>query len=151
MISEIEKKIWSLVEKNVADQGFDLIDVKVRRAQKDYMVEILVDRPQGGITIDECAMLNRQIASLLEAQAILDADYMLDVSSPGIDRPLMSVKDFLRSCGKEIVFYLKEPVQGRIEYRGIVQRVQNEQVDILYANTEISIPIQCINKAKQII
>ena len=130
MISEIEKKIWSLVEKNVVDQGFDLIDVKVRRAQKDYMVEILVDRPQGGITIDECAMLNRQIVSLLEAQVILDADYMLDVSSPGIDRVLRKARDLIREQGKKVDVTLYAPLDGQKNLTGVLTGFDGKAVTL---------------------
>jgi len=151
MIDGIREKMIFLLEPYLASKGFDLIDVSVRGTRREYTVEILTDKPNGGITIGECATLNRQIGSFLDQENILDGDYTLDVSSPGIDRPLMSVKDFLRSLGKEVICYLKEPVRGKMEYRGIVQRVQDEHVDIKHADMEVSIPIQSINNAKQVI
>ena len=109
-IDEAKEKILSLVEPYLASQNFDLIDLQVKSINKDFMIEILVDKPRGGISIGECAGVNRAIANLFEQENILKADYMLEVSSPGIDRPLTSVKDFLRSYGKDIVFYLIDEV-----------------------------------------
>jgi len=150
-IDEAKEKILSLVEPYLASQNFDLIDLQVKSINKDFMIEILVDKPRGGISIGECAGVNRAIANLFEQENILKADYMLEVSSPGIDRPLTSVKDFLRSYGKDIVFYLNAPVDGKVEHRGIVSKVDNGHVYIKQMNAEVMIPIQFINKAKQVI
>lgn len=147
----VREKIIVLLEPFLGSQGFDLIDTRINHGHTDSLIQIFVDKPQGGITMDECARLHSKIRELFDQEKILDGNYALEVSSPGIDRPLSSVKDFLRSCGKEIIFYLKEPIEGRRAYQGIVERVQHEHVFIKHAGKEVGIPIQSINKAKQMI
>lgn len=146
----VKEKIAALIETFVTEQGFDLVDISINHYRQNDSVQVLVDKPQGGITIDECANLSRQIDVLLEAQNIFDGSYTLEVSSPGIDRPLVHSKDFIRAKGKEVVFYLKEPVQGSLEYTGIILRVEEGKVHLQAKGKEVSIALQLINKAKHV-
>src|SRR3989338_2787065 len=103
--------------------GVELVDLKVNRYRGDVAIQIFADRPAGGITIGECSALNRRINETLEREN-LALDYTLEVSSPGLDRPLRTKKDFARVIGKEIRFYLSEAVLERIEYTGVLKRVE---------------------------
>jgi ribosome maturation factor RimP len=151
MMDAVREKIMLLLEPYLESQGFDLVDADLTCGHEENVIQVLADKPEGGITIEQCACLNKKIRELFDGEKILDGDYVLEVSSPGIDRPLTSVKDFLRSYGKEIVFYLKQPVDGKLEYQGVVQRVQGEHVYIKRSGVEVIIPVQFINKAKQVI
>lgn len=147
---DIREKILSLIELPLAQRGFDVVDVHVSYRKKNDLVQVLVDKPLGGITIDECADASRMIDALLGQETFFDGSYMLEVSSPGIDRSLMTAKDFIRSQGKELVFYLKEPVEGSLEHTGVVVRVQGDHVVVRSKGKEINILIQLINKAKRV-
>ena len=151
MVDEIIEKIVLLIEPCLASQGFELVEVKVSCGRGSNFIEVLTDKPRGGITIYECAQLNKDIGVILEKENIFDGNYTLEVSSPGIDRPLVSVKDFLRVCGREITIYFKEPIHGAWECQGTVHRVENENIYIKNKQGEVVIPIQCINKAEQVI
>ncbi|HOD11591.1 MAG TPA: ribosome maturation factor RimP [Candidatus Omnitrophota bacterium] len=149
-MQDLKDKISSLVGPFLVEQGFDLVDVYCPHRRGADAVQILADRPRGGITVDECADLSRQIDTILEKENIFSGSYTLEVSSPGIDRPLVSDKDFSRATGKEVVFYLKEPVQGRLEWQGIILRSDETNVIIQSRGVEVDISFQLINKAQHV-
>ena len=115
------------------------------------ILRILVDRPEGGITLDECARLNIQISNLLDEKDILQTRYILEVASPGLDRPLKAKNDFLRCINRKARFFFNEPINGKIELEGVISKVENESVFIESNDQVIEIPLTGINKVKQII
>lgn len=132
-------------------QRLDLIDLIYRHEGRDLIVRILIDRPEGGITVGECAKLNIQISNLLDEKEILQTRYILEVASPGLDRPLKTKNDFLRCTNRRVRFFLSEPINGKIELEGLISKVENDSVYIESRSEIIEIPLTKINKAKQII
>jgi ribosome maturation factor RimP len=147
----LREKVQLMLAPYLEAQGFDCIDVKLVKNSYQNLVEVLADKPQGGITIDECAALNPKIRELLDSIKLFDGDYALDVSSPGIDRPLSTAKDFLRFIGKKITVYLSQPVGSRMEYQGMIEKVENNNVYLRYKDRDVEIPLGFINKAQQVI
>lgn len=83
------------------NQNLDLVDIIYRYEGRGLVLRVLVDKPEGGITLDECAGLNNEISRILDEKDMLQQRYILEVSSPGLDRPLNSKNDFLRCINKE--------------------------------------------------
>jgi ribosome maturation factor RimP len=153
--AEIDRKIYEVASKVAQDQGLELVEVKIGRHRQDVMIQILADKSQGGIILEECALLNRYIVESIDKEAFFSEDgYSLEVASPGLDRPLSTVKDFTRNLNAEVHFWLKEKVEGKVEYKGIVKSVSQENV-ILTTTTkdhkEIDIPLTKILKALLVI
>jgi ribosome maturation factor RimP len=128
-----------------------LVDISYRYEGRDLFLRILADRPEGGINLDECAMLNRNLGQLFDEKDIFPQGYILEVSSPGLDRPLKLKDDFLRFLNKGARFFLKEPVNGKLEWDGLINQVNQESVSIGTEGNLIEIPLSKINKAKLII
>ncbi|RKY33011.1 MAG: ribosome maturation factor RimP [Candidatus Omnitrophota bacterium] len=148
IISEVSEAVSACIR----EQGFELVDIIHRYEGKDLFLRILVDRPQGGITMEECAVLNTQIGLILDEKDILQRRYILEVSSPGLDRPLKSKADFMRCLNRSARFFLKEPVEGKIEIAGKLINVSEEDmIEVRTKDKDICIPLEKINKAKQII
>lgn len=145
--AEIENLTHSILEA----QGIDLVELTCWYAGRNLMVRILVDKPEGGINVAECAALNRQLCELLDEKDLIQERYVLEVSSPGIDRPLKTKKDFFRCLKRDVRFFLQEPVSGKIELQGCVLNVKDESVEIIAEDTVIEIAFAKIAKAKQII
>lgn len=137
-------------------KGFVLVDLKL---YKDYhgrlILEALVDRMEGGITVDECAGISRELMGVIEKSGDLDQDYLLDVSSPGLDRPLVEYSDFLRVKGREVNVFLKEETAGKMEYRGVLELADQDKIVMKIMKKKetitIEIPLNKVNKAKQVI
>ncbi|MBM3246562.1 MAG: ribosome maturation factor RimP [Candidatus Omnitrophica bacterium] len=132
-------------------RGIELIDLLCRYEGRDLFLRVLVDKPEGGVTLGECAEINRDMAGILDEKNILTQRYILEVSSPGLDRPMKTKNDFLRCRNRKAKFFLSEAVSGRIEWDGIISRVDNDTVYIDTGREVVEIPLTKINKAKQIL
>lgn len=144
-------ELKSLVEECLKMQDLILVELALRYEGASRVLSILVDKPAGGITMGECAMLNRNLSRAIDEMGIIKDNYILEVSSPGLDRPLKSREDFLRLLGKEAVFFLNTQVAGRIEWRGFINKVDEENVYVGVKEDIISLPFLQINKAKLVI
>jgi ribosome maturation factor RimP len=148
---EIIAQLQNIIDDYLKIQGLHLVDLIYRHEGRDLIVRILVDRPEGGITVGECSELNNRITSLLDEKDILQTRYILEVASPGLDRPLKTKNDFLRCTNRRVRFFLNEPINGKIELEGLISKVENDSVYIESKNEIIEIPLIKINKAKQVI
>ena len=149
-IDLLNEKFQKLIEPFLKEAQIILIDLNIHRHHGNINIETLADKPTGGITLEECARLNRRMRDSVEAQNLITENYILEVSSPGLDRPLKTAGDFLRVLGRKIRIFLLDPIQNKIEYDGIVTKVEDKDLRIDIGRGEILIPIQSINKANQI-
>ena len=147
----IALKIRELVGPQLDRAGYVFVDLRLYRNQAGAQVlEILADRPDGGITLDECGTLNREIGALLEREGPLVGRYLLDVSSPGTDRPMTQPADFRRAKGRRIRVFLSAPVAERIEHCGVLDDVGADAIRLAVDDGTIDITYDKINKAKQV-
>jgi ribosome maturation factor RimP len=148
---EITEELSKVIAEYLAGRGLELIELICRRQGRDQVLKVLADRPEGGISLGECAQLNRELGAMLNELGILQEGYILEVSSPGLDRPLHSRSDFLRCKNKKVKFFLKELVEGKIEWDGLITEVDEDNVYINTVVKPLIIPLVKINKAKQLI
>ena len=133
------------------ESGVDLVDFHVYQHGGKAFIRILADKPWGGITLQECAHLNRAIGAIIEQKDLMMESYVIEVSSPGVDRALRRKEDFLRTLNRKLQFFLSSPIENKIEYVGILKKVDEEQVLIDLDSRELIIPIDKINKARQMV
>jgi ribosome maturation factor RimP len=148
---ELIERLKVLLSEFLSSSNLELVDLIYRREGRDFVLRVLVDKPQGGITLDECTSLSRSISEMLDANNLPDESYMLEVSSPGLDRPLSSEKDFRRNLGRKVKFFLKEMLNGKLEWDGLIKEVNNNSVIIETGAQVLEIYLDKINKAKIII
>ena len=98
-MAQVIEQVEALVEPILADLGFELVDIEYQREAHGWVLRFLLDR-EGGINLDECAVASREISSILDVEDVIGTAYSLEVSSPGIDRPLKKAKDFERFAGQ---------------------------------------------------
>lgn len=98
---EYEERTEALLEPMVERNGFELVDVEYVKEAGNYFLRAYLDKP-GGITIDDCELISRELSDLLDKEDFIDESYILEVSSPGLGRQLKKDKDFKRSLGEEI-------------------------------------------------
>ncbi|MDD5465726.1 MAG: ribosome maturation factor RimP [Candidatus Omnitrophica bacterium] len=148
---ELVKELNELIGSCLSRQGLELIDLICRHDGNNLVLRILADRPTGGITLGECALLNRQLSQLLEEKNIIDSNYVLEVSSPGLDRCLKTQKDFSRCLNKEAVFFLNDLVGGKCQWQGLITRADDKSVFIDHSGQVLEIPLIKINKARLVV
>ncbi|MCX5709954.1 MAG: ribosome maturation factor RimP [Candidatus Omnitrophica bacterium] len=141
-------QLKELLEGYLQSRNLELIDLVLRNEGSGLVLRVLADRPEGGINLDECGALNREIGILLDEKNIIESSYILEVSSPGLDRPLKTKKDFSRASGKKVKFFLNDLVDGKLEWDGIITGVNSESVFINSGISALEIPLSKIVKAK---
>ena len=149
----IEREIADLAESVLEELGLRLVRVKVS-GRDGGTVQVMAERPEGVMTIDDCASISRKLSTLLEARDPIPGGYRLEVSSPGIDRPLVRPSDFASWVGHEVKLELKELVDGRKRFRGVIEGTANGEALLrieLPGEKEpqtIGIPFSLISEAK---
>lgn len=151
MLKDLIPELNILFSSWLENKNFELIDLIFRSESKRLILTVLADRPRGGITLQECALLYRELKGLLEEKNIIDGDYVLEVSSPGLDRPLKRRSDFLHSLNKEAVFFLNDLVNGKCQWQGVISKVDETIVFIQAPGEVLEIPLTKINKAQLVI
>jgi len=112
---ELEKKLEPLFE----DSGFEIVDIKIHRG-KSVTYQIFIDKDKGSVTIKDCEVWSDKIGSFIDMNSLINGSYILEISSPGIDRIIKKPKDFEKFKGKEVKIILKKPIDGtRIYYSRI--------------------------------
>ena len=113
-----EEQIRQLVEPLLASAGMELVQVECLKMKSRWLVRIYMDREEGGVTVDDCALISHQLGDLLDVHDVPPGPYTLEVSSPGLDRPLQRDKDFLKYRGARINVRLEGKIEGRRHLRG---------------------------------
>ncbi|KPK97666.1 MAG: hypothetical protein AMJ95_07680 [Omnitrophica WOR_2 bacterium SM23_72] len=145
------EELRGMIQEFLIRNQFDLVDLIYRYEGRDLCLRILVDKPEGGITLEDCAHLNKEVSLLLDEKDIMQQKYILEVSSPGLDRPLKTKTDFSRCINRRAKFFLNEAVQGRWEWEGLIQQIENDSIIIETGDVNVKLPLSKIAKAKQVI
>ncbi|MFC1579281.1 ribosome maturation factor RimP [Thermodesulfobacteriota bacterium] len=140
----ISEEVSRLVGPVLESSGFELVDVEYTSNHGKRILRLYVDRP-GGVTLDDCARVSREVGDLIDVKNIVDHGYVLEVSSPGLNRPLKKEKDFLRVLGKKIKVFMAAPVEGRRKFAGTLRsfeggvlglEMESGLVDLLWSDVE---------------
>ncbi len=124
-----EKRTEELLEPLMQEFGFELVDVEYVREGGSWYLRAYIDKP-GGITINDCEAVSRRLSDLLDQEDYIEESYTLEVSSPGLGRPLRKDKDFQRSMGEEVDVKLFAPVDHSREFTGLLKAFDKESVTI---------------------
>ena len=142
-------KLFGLLEPVVAALGYELLEVEWGSAGRSSLVRVYIDRTDGGgIGLDDCERASRSIAAVLDAADPIGAEYQLEVSSPGFDRPLRTAEHFARFAGSEARIELKAPIEGRRRFRGRLGPVEGGDVTIEVDRKVWKLPLAGISKAR---
>ena len=145
-MQNLKETIQQGIQPMVEQEGLELVEVKVSGFGSHTMLRVFVDRP-GGVSIDRCAQVSRMISDYLDAEDIIPHRFNLEVSSPGLDRPLTTKADFQRKKGEKVTLLLKEKINPENRVTGTISSVEAEDL-VLETQGEIQrIPLSLIEKA----
>lgn len=131
-IQSITKQIADLAEPVLEDIGFELVDVEFLSEHGRSVLRLYIDK-DGGVTIDDCAGVSREFGDLIDIKDVIEHEYVLEVSSPGLNRRLKKEKDFVRSIGKNIKIRMNAQVNGCRNFTGYLKDFQDRTI---YIETE---------------
>lgn len=123
----IDRRIAAIVQPVIEHMGFELVRVRLMGG-KDKTLQIMAQRPDGGIEVDECAQISTTISAVLDVEDPILEAYTLEVSSPGIDRPLTRLKDFDQWDGHEAKIETETPVDGRRRFKGELRGTEGSEI-----------------------
>jgi ribosome maturation factor RimP len=150
----LEARIANIVEPVVTDLGYELVRVRVS-GLNGMTVQIMAERPDGTMSIDDCELVSRNISPAMDVANPVDREYHLEVSTPGIDRPLTRLKDFEIWAGHEAKVELEAALDGRKRFRGILLGVKDRKAGLRLLDTpqagEAWLPLDDIGEAKLVL
>lgn len=123
----IDQRLAAIITPVIEDMGYELVRVRLMGG-KSRTLQIMADKPAGGIEVDDCAKISTAVSATLDVEDPLEDAYTLEVSSPGIDRPLTRMKDFAEWEGYEAKIETAEMIDGRKRFRGILAGVEDDEV-----------------------
>ncbi|MBA3011480.1 MAG: ribosome maturation factor RimP [Proteobacteria bacterium] len=142
----LKGKIWAVAAPLCLAEDFELVNVEVGAGDREKTVGIYLDKP-GGITLDDCAYISRQLGDLIDVHIERIGRYRLEVSSPGPQRPLNKKEDFHRFTGERIKIETYEPIEGQKKFTGILERTNDDSVEIAVDGKKVEIADLLISKA----
>ena len=152
----VEARIASIIEPEIEDLGYRLVRVKLS-AINGATLQIMAERPDGTMNVNDCENVSRAISPVLDIEDPIDRAYHLEVSSPGIDRPLVRVSDFSTWVGHVVKLETRQMINGRKRYKGVILSVDGEDVKFRREapgpdeDPEFIIPVSEIKDAKLVL
>ena len=135
---EYESRTEKLMLPIVEEMNFELVDVEYVKEGGNYFLRAYIDK-EGGITINDCETVSRRLSELLDEADFIPDSYILEVSSPGLGRPLKKDKDFARSIGKKVEIRLFQAVNRNKEFTGVLSAYDKDSVTITQEDSEVII------------
>ena len=132
---QYEQKAEALAEPIISSFGFELVDVEYVKEAGTWYLRLYIDK-EGGITIDDCETVSRLFSDKLDEEDFIDDAYIMEVSSPGLGRPLKKEKDFKRSIGKEVEIRTYRPIDKQKEFFGVLTAYDESHVTITLDDQE---------------
>lgn len=149
---DLVEKITQLIEPVLQDRGFELVRVSYQGNDNNNTLQVMAEHKDGqNMTADDCESLSRALSAILDVEDIIAGRYLLEVTSPGIDRPLVKLQDYNRFKGREAKIETLLPIDGRKRFKGLLKGVQGNQVLIDFEGNEIAIDFSAISKAKLVL
>ena len=140
-----EQKTEELIAPIIEQNQFELVDVEYVKEGGNYYLRAYIDK-EGGINVDDCEVVSRQFSDLLDAQDFIEGSYILEVSSPGLGRPLKKEKDYKRSMGKEIEIRTYRAINKEKEFYGVLSAydetsvtIENDQGQMVFQKADIAL------------
>lgn len=146
----IDRRLAALVRPTLKGMGFELVRLRLMGGRTPTL-QIMAERPDGRMEVEDCAGLSRAVSALLDVEDPIEGEYTLEVSSPGIDRPLTRLEDFDRWEGWEAKLETAEPIDGRRRFRGVLAGVEDNEVLIELDEGTIGLRFDFLSDAKLVL
>ena len=133
-MATLEQKIQELVQDSVDALGCELVGIECQRSGRYLTVRVYIDK-DGGVSVDDCADVSRQVSAIMDVEDLIADKYNLEVSSPGLDRPLFSLEQYRRIIGEDVAIHLRVPVLDSRKWSGKLESVEGDVITLIVDNT----------------
>ena len=145
-MATLEQNLQEMLQDAVEDLGCELWGIECQRVGRFMTVRLFIDK-EGGVTVDDCADVSRQVSAILDVEDPIADKYNLEVSSPGLDRPLFTLPQFERYIGQDIAVHLRIPVMERLKWQGKLERIEKDMITLIVDDQEQILVFGNIQKA----
>ena len=146
MSKEIVDRVRAIANPILYNEGMELVDIEFRRESKGWVLRLILDK-EGGVTLDDCFRVSQEVGRTLDVEDFIQNPYTLEVSSPGLTRPLRSEKDFLKYRHRLIKVKTLDPIENRRQFKGRLLGVSEKQIEIEIDGGVFQIPLSNVVKA----
>jgi ribosome maturation factor RimP len=143
---EIVDRVHRIADPIVIHRGMELLEVEYRREARGWVLRLYIDK-EGGITLDDCSQISHEVGRGLDVEDFILTPYTLEVSSPGLARPLMSERDFIKYRNRTIKLRTIDPINHRRRFKGRLLGCSNSQIELEVEEGVVQIPLAQIAKA----
>lgn len=126
--TNLDQRLAEILTPVIEGMGYELVRIRLMSSGKNRTLQIMAEKPEGGIEVDDCAEISTAVSAVLDVEDPIEDNYTLEVSSPGIDRPLTRLKDFETWAGYEAKIETAEMIDGRRRFKGALQGVEDGEV-----------------------
>jgi ribosome maturation factor RimP len=147
MADPLNKRVEEIALPVLEELGLELVEVQYRREQTGWVLRLIIDK-EDGVSLGDCSAVSREISQLLDIEDFIEQKYNLEVSSPGLDRPLKSMADFKRFMGNNAKIKTIEPIAGEHVFIGRIQQIEGESIILEVGRKEVTVPFLQISKAR---
>ncbi len=144
-MERLKEELAAKFKQSIENKNTEFVDLEIKGSSRNPVIRVFVDEA-GGIAIEKCAAISRELNHLIEAEDIIKTPYRIDVSSPGLDRPLKTARDFARNVGRLVKIAYRYDEEDR-EISGEISHAESEQVVIEYDHSLFEIPYDQIDSA----
>lgn len=148
--TSIDRRMAEILTPVIEDMGFEIVRIRLQGG-KTRTLQVMAERPEGGIEVDECARISTAISAVLDVEDPLEDAYTLEVSSPGIDRPLTRLKDFETFEGYEAKIETTDMIDGRRRFKGVLAGVEGDEVLLNVEEGTIGLHYDWLSDAKLVL
>lgn len=143
---EIVERVRAMIHPIVLNEGMEVVDIEYRRESGGWILRLILDK-EGGVTLDDCTRVSQEVGRSLDVEDILQTSYTLEVSSPGLTRPLKTEKDFMKYLHRWVKVKTVDPIQNRRRFKGKLLGVSENEVEIEVEREIFQIPLSNVAKA----
>jgi ribosome maturation factor RimP len=145
-------RVERIIAPTLDDMGYEVVRVQLSGGRQHSRLQVMAERAdQQGMTVDDCAEISRAVSALLDVEDPIAGSYDLEVSSPGIDRPLTRAHDFERFAGQEAKIEMRETVDGRRRFRGLLKGLEDGCAVLETEEATVKLPVRSVERAKLVI
>jgi ribosome maturation factor RimP len=141
-------RLESLLAPVVEDLGYEYVGIEYASNPKNRVLRLYIDQSETGIGLEDCETVSREVSALLDVEEPIPGQYTLEVSSPGVERPLFTAEHFERFAGEVAVVQMLAPVEGRRKFKGVIVTVEGEEVCLEVDGTQWRLPVAGMAKAR---
>ena len=142
------EELRRMLEPAIEGMGYELIDLELRTGARDGLVRVFIDKDPDGIDLEDCEAVSRQVSAILDVEDPIEANYSLEVSSPGLDRKLTKPAHFQRFAGEQVKVKLRFPLEGRRNFSGQLKAAGDENIEVEVDGEVHSLPMATIESAR---